>query len=267
MEEKDAIEFVKKFVKEKLNDDINEFKNFNFEKIKTEEYGEMTSSGDFDADDTKIARAIYFLIWKDLLPELDKLDDIGTGKKYRGDHLNTFNTLFGRDYIGLNKYADDEELKKKAKGFNEKYQTIGNFMLLPNKSLTDKITLNTYRGTCSWHDYFDIFLSELEKCLNKYASNETLKALVECNSIYFQEINTIQKFRDVNYLEKYFENDAVKIFFNKCIFHWQKKEENLTEEDKQEYVKFAKNYIDIASLIIDDRAIKMISALNNKLYP
>ena len=54
----------------------------------------------FDEDDTEIARCIYYLIFNNqiLKDTLNlKYDDIGTGKKYRGDTLYSFYTYFGTD--------------------------------------------------------------------------------------------------------------------------------------------------------------------------
>lgn len=261
-----SLDLIRNFIEDKryLNGDIENLKTFNFEKIKNEDqYGKMSKEGEFDADDTAIIRAICFIVWKDDLPDLKNFEDIGTGKKYRGDTLNTYNTLFGKENAGIKKYFSDknqmEELLEKAKKFRADFQTIGNFMLMPNKSVSSK-TINTYRGFCSWRDYFDRFLSELNNCLtNSVENDEVLTKLIEENDFYFNNIKGIREFSEKNFLELYLDSNGVKRFFNPCKYHWQIKKP--TKIQKEEYIEFAKNYISKSTEIIEYRAKKIVEKL------
>lgn len=261
-----SLALIKDFVDEHLKNNIENLKTFNFENLKNKndtKFGKMTKEGEFDADDTAIVRAICFIVWKDDLPDLKNFEDIGTGKKYRGDTLNTYNTLFGKENAGIKKYFSDknqmEELLEKAKKFRADFQTIGNFMLMPNKSVSSK-TINTYRGFCSWHDYFDRFLSELDNCLtNSVENDEVLTKLIEENDFYFSNIKDIREFSEKNFLELYLDSNGVQSFFDPCKYHWQIKKP--TKIQKEEYIEFAKNYISKSTEIIEYRAEKIVEKL------
>ena len=91
-------------------------------------FSEMTSLQDVedrDPDDYQLLGLSCILYGTKKLPEL-KFEDIGTGRKYRGDTLNTYRSLFGRDLSVQKKYGFDDRLTKKVKTFRKKYLTIGN---------------------------------------------------------------------------------------------------------------------------------------------
>lgn len=218
-------ELLTRFINDHLVGDIDKLHHFTFTKLITcKKYG--ASKHSFDSDNTNLANAIYFLLWGEELPELE-FREIGTGKKYRGDTLNTFNTLLK----GIDRYNPDKEFLTNVYKFKGKYVSIGNFMLMPNVSIQAgkaTRTINTYRGTNSWRDYFDRFLRELR---DVYSGNsecdQTLLNLIESNKFYFNKINTIEKFINVNYLEPYLDIDRnLKSFFEPYLYHWKIKKTN-----------------------------------------
>lgn len=250
------------FINDHLAGDIEKLHHFNFTQlINCKKYG--ASKHGFDSDNAKLANTIYYLIWEKKLPELE-LKEIGTGKKYRGDTLNTFNTLFK----GIDKFCPDKEFLSNVKEFKSKYVSIGNFMLMPNVSiLAGKATrtINTYRGTNSWRDYFDRFLWELNVF---YSTNgecdKSLSDLIESNRFYFNEINTIERFINVNCLGSYLDTSGkIKVFFDPYLYHWKYKK--ITDEVKDFYFQFSKKYMKEASKIIDNRSTIMVSHLKDAL--
>ena len=93
-----AKNLVQEFTAEYLDADIDNLASFDFCLLEQDKrFG--CPGRNFDHDDTNIAKALYIIIWSDLIPNLS-FDNIGTGCLYRGDTLNTFNTLFGKDYNG-----------------------------------------------------------------------------------------------------------------------------------------------------------------------
>lgn len=90
-----------------------------------------------------LTRAICFILWGEIFPDLTA-SDIGTGQKYRGDTLNTFNTVFGSYFpeqhscVGIERSNASESLRVLANKFHAAYHSIGNFILLPNIAETDK---------------------------------------------------------------------------------------------------------------------------------
>ena len=254
----DAIKYVKQF----LNDyslDIDGLKAFPFKNLESDsEYGCPDRS--FDYDDTNLARAIYFIIWNDL-PEMD-ISEIGTGKKYRGDTLNTFNTMFSADLSRCDILSGgNKELCDKAEGFRDICYSLGNFSVLPNISIplskNKETTINLYRGNWNgWKDFYDTFLRELNLCLpESNNANEVLAELVKANSFYFLQIDSISKFKDINFLTSYFtESDTVKELFKHDFYGWKL--------DSKAYIGFANFYIDKATEIIKYRADVIIQKLN-----
>lgn len=250
------------FINDHLDGNIENMRHFNFKRLEnSKKYG--ASNQNFDPDDTILANAIYFILWEKVVPELE-LSQIGTGKKYRGDTLNTFNTLFN----GINKYCPDKELTFQVSKFKEKYLSLGNFMLMPNISIQTgnaTRTINTYRGTNSWRDYFDRFLKELSVFYtNEDECDKSLRRLIINNKFYFNKIDTMEKFKNINYLDSFFSIDReIRTCFEPYLYHWKYK--RITSDLKNEYIHFSKNYIKEASKIIDDRATIMIYHLNEKL--
>lgn len=250
------------FINEHLNGDIEKIRLFSFNRLKDcKKYGAPNQS--FDSDNTNLANAIYFLIWKDKLPELE-FGQIGTGKKYRGDTLNTFNTLLN----GIDKYSPGKEFLTIIYEFRDIYVSLGNFMLMPNISIQTgnaNRTINTYRGINNWRDYFDRFLKELSVFYtDECKCDEDLSKLIKCNGFYFTKINTMEKFRNVNYLDSYFGSDGeIKISFEPYLYHWKFKK--ITSAIEKTYVNFSKNYIKEVSKIIGDRATIMVNRLKEKL--
>ena len=254
----DAIKYVKQF----LNDyslDIDGLKDFPFKNLESDsEYGCPDRS--FDYDDTNLARAIYFIIWKDL-PEMD-ISEIGTGKKYRGDTLNTFNTMFSADLSRCDILSGgNKELCDKAEVFRDICYSLGNFSVLPNISIplskNKETTINLYRGNWNgWKDFYDTFLRELNLCLpESNNANEVLAELVKANSFYFLQIDSISKFKDINFLSPYFtEGDTIKELFKHDFYGWKL--------DSKAYIGFANFYIDKATEIIKYRADVIIQKLN-----
>ena len=256
-------QIVTEFINSKyLNGDINKLISFSFSDLYDDNYFGCKNRY-FDEDDTDLAKAIMYLIWFDKIPDL-AFDDIGTGKNYRGDTLNTYNTLFGRNNQ-YEKYITNSSLKALILQFKKKYVTLGNFMLMPNITKQSQKSINCYRGFNSgWYDYFDLFLNELDKCFNKLEGNNTfLSALVKENSFYFKRINNIKIFCEINYLDSYLLNEKVKILFNPYIYHW--KYRYIDEKIQKLYSEFVRKYIRQVNDIIDFRSKKMFNDLLIKI--
>lgn len=152
--------FINEFIEEYLKGDIYAFLYFDFASLHQDKRFGCNSRG-FDCDDTNITRAICFILWGEIFPDIT-FSDIGTGNKYRGDTLNTFHTVLGaylpdkHSCLGIEKSNADNRLRVLANKFHAIYHSIGNFILLPNIAETDKkraYTFNTYRGI-AYKDYF-----------------------------------------------------------------------------------------------------------------
>lgn len=273
-----------------LDEQLSDFRNFDFMGLqKYPKYGDCTRKY-FDPDDTFLARNIYFLLWYDAkdnpyaLLGLNSFSDIGAGtsSKYGGETINTYKTLFGKDQWVKNFFNDaNNDIKASIKQFKQKHLTIGNFMILPSKTIKigdDFKSINNYRGdiTGKYRDYFDLSLKGLFG-----DSDENMLKLQNVNQSYFTFMNEEKgRFCKTNFLEAYFENDGITIKENLfshphpntpyCRFDnwWNNKSDDLqcTEEaEKEKYHAFAMNYTKIASAIIDDRAERICVVLRERL--
>ena len=261
-----AKNLVQEFTAEYLDADIDNLASFDFYLLEQDKrFG--CPGRNFDPDDTNIAKALYIIIWSDLIPNLS-FDNIGTGCLYRGDTLNTFNTLFGKDYNGIRKYTNDIVFIKSVEAFKKTCFSIGNFLPLPNKTIeigNTTHTINTLRGTNSWRDYQDKYLLELKKCLeNEFDKDIFLCSLIDKNNFYFELLeNSFENYIKINFLTDYVNNNDIKGMFSPYLYHWMNK--NISELDKQQYISFAQNYIECCTKIITNRAKILISVLKQKM--
>lgn len=256
--------YVKNFLDENygkgnITDQLEWFKTYNFSKLAKEEK--------VDEDNTKLAKAVYLILWHGKLPFLENLENME--EYYGGETINTFNTLFQSEFLGIKEFVplteENAEFYLNVIKFRINYLTIGNFMLLPKLSVNGS-SLNTAKGTCYgiYKDYADLFFVELFK------ENSELQYLKDANKFYFNEIS-VKEFCEKNFLKDYFENDKPKKIFLHLednqkyypYFWWQNFKDKLEKGD--EYKNFAKDYMEQANAIIKYRADRICEILETEL--
>ena len=277
----DCKTLVNRFIRDRLNGDINLLKKYCFAELKGDNlYGDCVTNS-FDCDNTRLARAIYVLLWGgegNIFPKLT-MENVGTGKEFRGDTMNSFNTVLDikdknvsqdiKDWVeknaayskhkeslpGIISYWDKQRMGEKVKDFYQAYHTIGNFVVLPNLS-AEKTTMGPYRGTTSgWHDFFDRFLKELDKVLSgSDAKDAKLYALVQCNHAF--DGKTLPELADKLFLSDYMDGENPKELF--APYSTEKFRKDI---DNEEYRAFAMRYIGTATEIIIHRAEIMCDRL------
>lgn len=262
-QKQECIELIKSFINERLDGDIQKLHDYDLDQLeKDEKYGA------YDPDNSKIANAIYVVLWGDILPNLT-MDNLGD-KMYRGDTMNSFNTLMGRpnengtNFLGIQKYTHDSNIINMARKYHEKYHTIGNLMILPNKTPElERTTLNQLRGGGAWYDYFDLFLSDIRNLMigtNTSRIDNRLKRLVDINSHYFDCFrgqDGFTRFCKNFYLDNYVDSQYLKVYsiFAPYARHWP------TKYSEEEYKRYVTAYITKATEIIDYRCSRMIEDL------
>lgn len=228
-----------------------------------ETYGtEKCSILKYDPDNSKIMNAIYYLLYKKHLPNL-KFSEIGdcTIKNikhknlYRGDTINTYSWLFFSESL-LNINYIPESVQEEVKKFQKEYLIIGNFYLLSNIS-DNKQTINKIRGMYrknSLHDYFPLFLDELEKYFSTKHSDYFSEKLMENNKEYFEVIGkTNEKFLENNFFT-FYNYELADDIKKKNYCYWNNK-------DFPDYKCFVNKYLKFAREIINSRAKEMVSEL------
>lgn len=267
MQKVECIELIRTFIAERLNGDIQKFHDYDLNQLeKDEKYGA------YDPDNSKIANAIYVVLWEEAIPDLT-LNTLG-GEMYRGDTMNSFHTLMGypndngTNFLGIQKYTNDSNIINMARKYHEKYHTIGNLMVLPNKTPELKrTTLNQLRGRGPWYDYFDLFLADIRNLMTGTHTteiNEDLRKLVDINKHYFDCFcgeDGFIRFCKTFYLDKYVDPHYTRVhsIFAPYARHWK------TKYSEEEYKRYVAAYIMKATEIIDYRCSRMIEDLEEKI--
>lgn len=229
----------------------------------------------FDSDDTELMRAIYILIFSDLWPGLTF--EALSNYEYRGDTLNTYNTLFGSPYKqynhskskhpGLDKFNPTDEFSRKTIDFRfNVYSRIGNMAVLPNRRLGDE-TINRYRGCNHTHDFFDRFLVDLKAILiNEGKIDGKLLDLINLNDHYFESLRNADGFKKIincMFLEDYVDANYNPLIVSKAYYFWMEKDGyNVTSDD---YINEANRHLDFSTKIIENRGGKMLRAIKHQL--
>ena len=267
MDEK-ARRLLREFIQEKLNGKLDELLTFDFKTLRdSEKFG--CPGRRFDGDDTEIVRAVCVVLWEELLPDLS-MATLGDGEKYRGDTMNSFHTMFGREiadrpgfFTGLEKYDPPEEMRERVREFGNAYcSTVGNFAVLPNLYVRGT-TLNMHRGTNEWRDFFDRFLIQLRKVLCGGEGSDPLPAeLVKANAFCFARFEGAEGFSALVrglLLEDYCDREYVPQIVFPMNYHWK----NLA--DKETYFRDAASYLDNAERMIRNRGRRILDILRAKL--
>lgn len=267
MDEK-ARHLLQDFVQEKLDGKLDNIRTFDLKTLRGDDkFG--CPGRYFDCDDTEIMRTIYVVLWSDFLPELS-MDTLGNAGKYRGDTMNSFHTMFGREipersgfYAGLEKYHPSDELREQVREFgNRSCSTVGNFVVLPNLYVQNT-TLNFYRGTNQWHDFFDRFLIQLTNVLCDGNEKDPLQEeLVKANAFCFDKFKGRKGFQalaKILLLEDYCDDEYAPGIVFPMNYHWK------NPADATTYFRDAKSYLENAKRIISCRSRKIADVLQTKL--
>ena len=267
MDEK-ARQILRAFIQEKLNGRLDDILTFDFKTLReSEKFG--CPGRRFDSDDTEIVRAVCVVLWEDLLPELS-MATLGDRERYRGDTMNSFHTMFGREisnrpgfFTGLEKYEPSEEMRGRVREFGNAYcSTVGNFVVLPNLYVRGT-TLNMHRGTNEWRDFFDRFLIQLRIVLCGGEGGDPLLAeLVKANGFCFAGFKGAEGFSALVrglLLEDCCEQESCPKIVFPMNYHWK------NPADAEAYFRDAAAYLDNAARIIRNRGRKIRDVLRTKL--
>lgn len=262
-----AVERIKAFIDKYLDGDIDRLPAFRLSKLWNDEEFGCPNRERYDNDDTEIMRAIYVLIFSDVWPGLTM--DALTNYRYRGDTMNTYNTMFGKPvyggsmHPGLDKFNPDAALKEKVVDFRlNHYKRIGNMVVLPNIEL-DGTTINRNRGCNHTHDFFDRFLADFKAVLTDSAeADPKLCDLVKANAKYlapFMSAGGFARLCAALYFDDFLGADNNPEIQSKGFYFWMK------DVNPEEYLEEANRYIDFSNYVIDNRGQKMLAAIKYQL--
>lgn len=247
------------FIQEKLGGDFSRLSTYPLGNLRNNEiYG--NPGRNFDSDDTELMRAIYCVVFGDTWEYLS-MENAGDGK-LRGDTINTYNTLFSAPWKErfTSIWNPDKELVAKIKIFHETCYTIGNMTVLPDRRIGEW-SINKHRGCHDeWHDYEDRFLAALYKVLTREPDRDAdLEELVQLNDEDFKPFygkNGWQRFIEGNMLEYYVDEQYRPVISSKGYTFWRGGYTN-----PKRFFAECRRYIDFSTMVINDRARRMIERI------
>lgn len=266
-DKKIAASIIESFADKYLDGNLDSIVSFPLSRLyRDNEFG-CPSDRRFDFDDTNLMRAIYVLIFSDVWPGLT-MDSLAN-YKYRGDTMNTYNTMFGKPvyggsmHPGLDKFNPDAALKDKVVDFRlNRYNRIGNMVVLPNIEFGGT-TINRNRGCNHTHDFFDRFLADFKAVLTgSVDADPKLCELVNANAEYldpFMSAYGFYRLCSALYFDDYLDaanNPEIK---SKAFYFWMK------DVSPDEYLEEANRYIDFSNSVIDNRGQKILAAIKHQL--
>nr|WP_318715455.1 hypothetical protein [uncultured Treponema sp.] len=205
-----------------------------------------------DGDCTNLAYSIYWCLWEDKLKDYAEFKEILYGKKFSGDTICTWKTLFNDSRIFLLLDFSGVQLDQ-IKRFFKLFQSIGNFYLLPSNTVrfsSKNVSLNLYRGDFNgMKDYFDTFRDALIE-----NNDNTIKSLIDENNFFFGSENPWKK------LEETFDLQATeKLQFEK---HFNYSDFILNQRD---YKKHILEYTEKSINMIEERSKIIVEKLKESL--
>lgn len=253
----------------------------------------------FDPDDTALARACYCVLWGHLF-HIGEDDEHFIGSRtnnrdisapYRGDTMNTFNTVLGKPFAniphrikmyGLEKYTD---IMAQVWTFYRTYHMIGNMILLPNRGeggSNDGINNKRADYKYGLRDYFDLFLMNIYECQNPGSGKfdpvviergRPFRQLMEDFNPEYKELD-IKEMKTLFSLEDYFEGDVPKNVLGSSIERFKITgflEDRKTNEEaenfytEEEYTKLAITYMDKCTELIHARSMRLVEQIKKEI--
>lgn len=261
-----AVELIRGFVNEELNGEVEKLKMYDLVDLNPKE----------DPDMMLLTQAIYIVLWGDIYDLT--FDNMGSWsrdceKPYRGDTMNSFRSLIGKDAWRAKEYGADKipELWEKVNLFYHRYHSIGNFIVIPNRS-DRKGGINGCRGNYwDMRDYFDAFLIAIDVFQEKTERGDTSLSSFErqllCNTEYLPSYMKMREWEEKFFLEPYFQDGKPIWLFDLPLEERLKKVsvngnvKGIKCFEKNEYLQFLDDYLTKSLKVIAYRSEKIVAKL------
>ncbi len=272
-----SLDIVKSFVSDALNGDVNMLKNEDItllvNRISDREKRNFYFGSIADPDMYYITQAIYILIWGHVFDlTFEKLGSWGRVEHpFRGDTMNSFNSVFGKEYLIAKRYKVNKNLLKNIEEYLSLYHSIGNFIVIPNKLNLNRQRANYY----TLQDYFDSFLGALFQY--KYPDIETeyrtFSEVLHSSLIENTIFNKIEfkKYISDFFLESYVEDGKpynvfdIPLEIRRKEYIGRNRRSRSDFITRDEYIDLASNYYNKSKEIISYRAECIVDVLKNEI--
>ncbi len=291
----ESVQLLKEFISDELDGEIEGLMELDFSTIKNSKYiGSIK-----DPDMFMISQAIYIIMWGHIWDL--RFSNMGSWGKnaenrysFRGDTIHAFGKIGNsknREFGYRAKYFKldmKEELWNRIELFYKSYHRIGNFIVIPNRAEFAG-GINTARANwlTGMRDYFDWFLIAIYNYQQRTLGNEknvikgfdivlksrkSFECMLAQNDEYKFEFLPINKWRDIFYLNSFFEEDIPVKFFNtepkdrlKITTIEEKRNNQERYFDNNEYYILINEYIEKSSEFINHRTSTIIDELKTNL--
>lgn len=155
-----AVNLLKDFIKDKLNGDISNLRDFDFSQLQDDEKYGNCGGYSFSVEKSAIMKAIMSLAFSEAWPEVSYAGF--EQYHYEVAVVNTFFMLFGFPYgetfKGLDFYRPTPEMLERVWAFYKQYYTLGNYLVWPSKIGCFELTREKVRRN---QRYIDAYLQEI----------------------------------------------------------------------------------------------------------
>lgn len=285
---KESFRILRGFVEDVLDGDIENLRDFDFTNL-------TTYVGDIiDPDMYLITQAIYIILWGDLYDlSFEKMGSWNWNNEYafRGDTLNSFGSLFGKEDKKKGKcfafrakyFAADKNprLWKKINEFHKLYHCVGNFLIIPNRG-TLRNGINGARAcyydnaNCEgMRDYFDWFIIALAKYQEKVKRGDIhltkFEMQLQMNPEYNPAFLKIEDWEERFFLNPYFKDGKPILLFKTPLKDRLKVTDpngtnpEIAYYEADEYLELLEDFLDKSKEVIEYRTNKIIEVLKEKL--
>lgn len=281
---KESVKILRDFVEDILDGDIENLRDFDFATL-TSYVGHI-----IDPDMYLITQAIYIILWGDIYDlTFEKMGTWDWNNKcaFRGDTMNSFGSLFGkedkrkgRSFAFRAQYYNADQnprLWEKIIKFSKSYHYMGNFIVIPNRGILRNGINGARAGyynreECEgMRDYFDWFLIAISNYQNKVKEGDIglskFEMQLQMNPEYNPAFLPIKEWEDRFFLSPYFKDGEPVLLFRTPL------EERLKVTDPEgtdpelsyykadEYLELLEDFLDKSENVIEYRTHKMIENL------
>lgn len=281
---KESVKILRDFVEDILDGDIENLRDFDFATL-TSYVGHI-----IDPDMYLITQAIYIILWGDIYDlTFEKMGTWDWNNKcaFRGDTMNSFGSLFGkedkrkgRSFAFRAKYYNADQnprLWEKIIKFSKSYHYMGNFIVIPNRGILRNGINGARAGyynreECEgMRDYFDWFLIAISEYQNKVKEGDVhlskFEMQLQMNPEYNPAFLPIKEWEDRFFLNPYFKDgEPVQLFRTPLeerlkVTDPEGTHPELSYYEADEYLELLEDFLDKSENVIEYRTHKMIENL------
>lgn len=260
-----AIRLLSEFIKEKLDGDIENLVNYDFQELKEDrKYGDCKGYS-FSVEKSIIVKSIMSLVFSDAWNGLSV--DALNNYEYEIDMIQKYVPLLGGNILDeyfmiLSKFYPSDELNQRCFNLARLTRTVGNLLVFPNK-----IAFKAYRDDPKRRGYMDKFLSAIYKCMTQQKdADPDIKSMLYKNRklmTAYQGAEAFTRLTDNLMLSDFVGNDGTPLTIFKGVYGTQKALDKDTYFAAiNEFCTFTEQFIPKRARLIVDKLKQFLKSKN-----